>query len=429
MGRGRPRKDAARKFETSGAVTSEGQKRALRPAARAAINKVMEIHNSLHTAKQSLHDKVSQVIASNSIHIETENENVHDDLKSVSEDDKMHSKISSEVKSEDDSSAPIVKSPSKSWTASIWGDSTQEKKETDSADITNDLKTESKSNIEEESVVIRFSSRVAAKSLSQSSGSTPSTTTSTPRSGTPESLPQAGKVAVSKSKKKEGKSKTRIKRRIRTLSDSEDSSVSTDSPLKPKTYTDNEGEAQKTSPVIKRSTRIPKKNKEPELVAKSEPMEVEENSSPVEEPPLIPKGFLEQQKKEQELRHRLGEAPLVNNEEDEEQRRIREADDQQEVERRIKSFKQLKENYYLCKKYVNKETRKLQCECVLSRDEVESGAVGCGEDCLNRLIYIECGKYCLLENNCRYCIECSISFYTSMCFNFQQQKVSKQSLC
>ena len=104
------------------------------------------------------------------------------------------------------------------------------------------------------------------------------------------------------------------------MSDSEDSSVSTDSPLKPKTYTDNEGEAQKTSPVITRSTRIPKKNKEPELVAKSEPMEVEENSSPVEEPPLIPKGFLEQQKKEQELRHRLGEAPLVNNEEDEEQR-------------------------------------------------------------------------------------------------------------
>ena len=397
--RGRPRKDAAGKCKSSEVLEGPGGEKRVRAAAVAMVNKVMDNYN-LSSQSVSLDGLTlnGENHHRSNISINLENEESANDLNSS--DHKMHEEISannyspvpseSEVRADDESSAPIIKSPSKSWTSAIWGGSTSPCEEPDvAAENSNDLKTEPRP-VKEEQCVTRSSSRVAAKSrdcLSQSSGSTPSTTTSTPRSGTPESVPTLGKKSASKSKKKVG----RIRRRIRTASDSEDSSVSTDSPLKPKTYTDDLTETTETTPATKRSTRIPKKKKEQEPVAKSAAIEVD-SRSPDEELPLIPKGFLEQQKKEQELRDRLEEErpPVVR---DEGEARL-------EVERRLKSFKQLKDNQYLCKKYVNKETRKLQCECVLSKEEVEQGEMGCGEDCLNRLIYIECGKYCLLENNC-----------------------------
>ena len=406
MAPARAKKDASWKKEGQDEllITSRAkEKRGWRATARTCIENVMEAHNKsqlslssldLNTDMKSSHDKAKMTASNSSISLENaENQNVNgSDVRSFSKIS-LDNNSASEVKAEDTSSTPVVKeSPSKSWTNSIWEDSSQQEKSvTEAATISNDLKVEPNSNSEEQSVT-RFSSRVAAKSLSQSSGSTPSTTSSTPRSNSPETLSRAGRTSVNRTKKK-----TRIKRRIR--SDSEDSSVSTDSPLKPKTYTENTSESNEGTPVSKKSARIPKKKKEAETVMKS----VDENRSPEEEPPLIPKGFLEQQKKEQELRERLEDPPLVKmeGEQGEQQRKETEAEAKLEVERRIKSFKQLKENQYLCKKYVNKETRKLQCECVLSKDEIQQGSVGCGEDCLNRLIYIECGKYCLLENNCR----------------------------
>ena len=65
--------------------------------------------------------------------------------------------------------------------------------------------------------------------------STPSNSSSgTPRSLTPDMAPKTVKSSTKKSKS------AKVRRRIRTLSDrdSEDSELSTDSPLKPKTYTD-----------------------------------------------------------------------------------------------------------------------------------------------------------------------------------------------
>ena len=75
-------------------------------------------------------------------------------------------------------------------------------------------------------------------------------------------------------------------------------------------------------------------------------------------------------------------------------------EDRAEVDKRIKSFKPLKENQYLCKRVVNKQSKKMQCDCTYSKEEMNQGEKGCGDDCLNRLLYIECGKSCILDSNC-----------------------------
>ena len=230
----------------------------------------------------------------------------------------------------------------------------------------------------------------------QSSESTPSTSNSgTPRSETPDVV-NSVKSKNSSRRVKSGK----VRRRIRTMSDldSEDSEQSTDSPLKPKTYSEKENAAEElpTKPTL-RSTRIPKKTK---AEVKAEAKVVEEHKSPVEEEPLMPKGFLELHRKEL-VNNRdtadvktdvKNEVNVVNLE--------MSAEDRLEVDKRIKEIKQLKENQYLCKKIINKQSKKMQCDCSLSKEEQQDGEKGCGDDCLNRLLYIECGKSCLLENNC-----------------------------
>ena len=41
--------------------------------------------------------------------------------------------------------------------------------------------------------------------------------------------------------------------------------------------------------------------------------------------------------------------------------------------------------------------RKMQCDCEPKEDE---DGQGCGDDCANKMLMIECGKDCLLENKC-----------------------------
>ena len=51
----------------------------------------------------------------------------------------------------------------------------------------------------------------------------------------------------------------------------------------------------------------------------------------------------------------------------------------------------------------NKQSRGgggMECDCTISREEINSGKKGCGDDCLNRLLMIECSKYCSLGKYC-----------------------------
>ncbi|XP_063121702.1 histone-lysine N-methyltransferase SETD2 isoform X2 [Rattus norvegicus] len=61
-------------------------------------------------------------------------------------------------------------------------------------------------------------------------------------------------------------------------------------------------------------------------------------------------------------------------------------------------FDLIEENVYLTERKKNKSHRdikRMQCECTpLSKDERAQGEVACGEDCLNRLLMIECSSRC-----------------------------------
>uniref|UniRef100_A0A8C2ZKU2 [histone H3]-lysine(36) N-trimethyltransferase n=1 Tax=Cyclopterus lumpus TaxID=8103 RepID=A0A8C2ZKU2_CYCLU len=67
-------------------------------------------------------------------------------------------------------------------------------------------------------------------------------------------------------------------------------------------------------------------------------------------------------------------------------------------------FDLIEENMYLTERKKSKSHRdikRMQCECpVLPREERSRGVLACGEDCLNRLLMIECSSRCL---NGAYC--------------------------
>ena len=48
----------------------------------------------------------------------------------------------------------------------------------------------------------------------------------------------------------------------------------------------------------------------------------------------------------------------------------------------------------------SKEAHEMVCECSSSEQERQLGIVACGEDCLNRLLMIECGCFCPCAEFC-----------------------------
>ena len=130
--------------------------------------------------------------------------------------------------------------------------------------------------------------------------------------------------------------------------------------------------------------RIPRRKKE----------EKGEVPSPGEEMPLIPKGFMEQKKK-------LEEEKLAIEGQVAKSIRMMGAEEKKEIEAKLKSFRKINENHYMCARKVNKQSKKMQCDCTLTKEEMANGEKGCGDDCLNRLLFIECGKGCQLDSLCR----------------------------
>ncbi|XP_017786038.1 PREDICTED: probable histone-lysine N-methyltransferase CG1716 [Nicrophorus vespilloides] len=91
----------------------------------------------------------------------------------------------------------------------------------------------------------------------------------------------------------------------------------------------------------------------------------------------------------------LGESSVVNAQSGNKKMEVDE-----EVERRLKQFVHLKENQYLTERISCKEAKKMTCDCFLTQDEIQQGEFGCGEDCLNRLLMIECGNLCTVNDRC-----------------------------
>lgn len=63
-------------------------------------------------------------------------------------------------------------------------------------------------------------------------------------------------------------------------------------------------------------------------------------------------------------------------------------------------FEQISDNEYKCERIISKESKKMQCDCFLTKSEIDRGELGCGEDCLNRLLMIECGSRCVVGDRC-----------------------------
>lgn len=66
-------------------------------------------------------------------------------------------------------------------------------------------------------------------------------------------------------------------------------------------------------------------------------------------------------------------------------------------------FDKISDNIYRFEKKITKftkEVKKMVCDCILTKEERARGMMGCGEDCLNRMLMIECGSKCPLENHC-----------------------------
>lgn len=73
---------------------------------------------------------------------------------------------------------------------------------------------------------------------------------------------------------------------------------------------------------------------------------------------------------------------------------------QEEIAARLKTFAHLKENQYKTDRQICKEAQEMACDCYLAEEDIQKNEFGCGEDCLNRLLLIECGLLCQVGDRC-----------------------------
>ncbi|XP_062602613.1 microtubule-associated protein futsch-like [Saccostrea cucullata] len=66
-------------------------------------------------------------------------------------------------------------------------------------------------------------------------------------------------------------------------------------------------------------------------------------------------------------------------------------------------FENIEDNIYLCERKKTKkmkDVRRMLCDCTTSKEDRDLGYEACGEDCLNRMLYIECGSRCQCGDYC-----------------------------
>lgn len=68
-------------------------------------------------------------------------------------------------------------------------------------------------------------------------------------------------------------------------------------------------------------------------------------------------------------------------------------------------YEPIDENLYLDKRRnehsrSRKDARSMVCDCTLTKEERARGLMGCLDDCLNRMLMIECGPKCTLGDHC-----------------------------
>lgn len=66
----------------------------------------------------------------------------------------------------------------------------------------------------------------------------------------------------------------------------------------------------------------------------------------------------------------------------------------------MKLFVPIIDNEYRSERTISKEAKKMTCDCFLTQLEIERGELGCGDDCLNRMLLIECSPKCIVGDRC-----------------------------
>lgn len=74
--------------------------------------------------------------------------------------------------------------------------------------------------------------------------------------------------------------------------------------------------------------------------------------------------------------------------------------EQMDREEGLRSFANIVDSEYRSERLVSKEAKKMTCDCFLTHADVERGELGCGDDCLNRMLLIECGSKCSVGDRC-----------------------------
>lgn len=74
--------------------------------------------------------------------------------------------------------------------------------------------------------------------------------------------------------------------------------------------------------------------------------------------------------------------------------------EQRDLKEGLNLFAQIVENEFKSERNVSKEAKRMTCDCFLTKSEIERGEFGCGEDCLNRMLMIECGSRCVVSERC-----------------------------
>lgn len=66
------------------------------------------------------------------------------------------------------------------------------------------------------------------------------------------------------------------------------------------------------------------------------------------------------------------------------------------TDERLKRYETIRDNIYSKKsdKKVCKVNKTMKCDCTITEEEVKNGEIGCQYNCINRLLYIECGVKC-----------------------------------
>jgi hypothetical protein len=74
----------------------------------------------------------------------------------------------------------------------------------------------------------------------------------------------------------------------------------------------------------------------------------------------------------------------------------------EEIRQRMSQFEHITENHFThgTRNRFNKQTGGMECDCTITREDINAGRKGCMDDCLNRLLMIECGSSCPLRKYC-----------------------------